>query len=149
MKTLIICESYHHGNTKKVADAMAGVLAAEVKTSGEVDVGTLGSYDIIGFGSGIYFEKHHKNLLKLADGLPKTEKKAFIFSTAGNPRSNMKQHTALKNKLVDKGFNIIDEFTCHGFDTFGPLKLIGGLNKGKPDEKDLENARKFAKSLLN
>jgi flavodoxin len=149
MRTLIICESYHHGNTKKVADAIAGVLGAEVKKSGEVDAGTLGGCDLIGFGSGIYFGKSHKNLLKLAEGLPKMEKKAFIFSTAGSPKMDMAQHRALREKLVDKGFKIIGEFTCHGFDTFGPLALVGGIAKGKPDETDLDNARKFAKSLSN
>jgi hypothetical protein len=31
----------------------------------------------------------------------------------------------------------------------GPLAFIFGKNKGHPDAKDLENAREFAKSLLN
>jgi hypothetical protein len=31
----------------------------------------------------------------------------------------------------------------------GPLAFIFGKNKGHPDEKDLKNARKFAKHLLN
>ena len=29
-------------------------------------------YDLIGFGSGIYFGKHHKKLLKFIDEIPKT-----------------------------------------------------------------------------
>ncbi len=37
MKTLIICHSYHHGNTKKVADAMAAVLQAEVVNPRDVN----------------------------------------------------------------------------------------------------------------
>jgi flavodoxin len=147
MKTLIICESYHHGNTKKIADAMAGVMAAEVKNSGEIDAGTPGRYDLIGFGSGIYMGKNHKNLLKLADSLPKLEKKAFIFSTAGGDNENMKDHRALKEKLTGKGFGIVDEFTCRGYDTFGPLFLVGGINKGKPDDMGLENARRFAAKM--
>ena len=59
----------------------------------------------------------------------------------------MKYHNVLKDKLASKGFKVVDEFACRGFDTFGPLFLIGGLNKGKPDEKDLENARQFAVRL--
>ncbi|CAJ36995.1 hypothetical protein [Methanocella arvoryzae] len=50
MKTLIICESVHHGCTKKVADSMAGPLKAEVKKPGEVDADLLATYDLIGFG---------------------------------------------------------------------------------------------------
>jgi flavodoxin len=53
MKTLIICESVHYGNTKKVADAMAETLAATVVKPGEVDAARLQDYDLIGFGSGI------------------------------------------------------------------------------------------------
>ncbi len=147
MKTLIICESYHHGNTKKVADAMAGVLSAEVKRPGEVDAGALAGYDLVGFGSGIYMGKCHKNLLKLADALPKLKKKAFIFSTAGGDNENMKFHKALREKLAGKGFNIVDEFSCKGFDTFGPLFIVGGVNKGKPDGTDMENARRFAAKI--
>jgi flavodoxin len=147
MKTLIICESVHHGCTKKIADAMAAALNSEVKKPGDVDAGKLAEYDLIGFGSGIYIGKMHKNMLKLADNLPGLEKKAFIFSTAGGDNENMKYHKALKDKLASKGFKIMDEFSCRGFDTFGPLVLIGGLNKGKPDEKDLENARQFAARL--
>jgi len=147
MKTLIICESVHHGNTKKIADAMAAELNADIKKPGEVDLGKIGEYDLIGFGSGIYMGKLHKNLLKLADNLPEAGKKSFIFSTAGGDNESMKNHKALKDKLASKGFKLIDEFTCRGFDTFGPLVLVGGLNKGKPDEKDLGSAREFAARL--
>jgi len=147
MKTLIICESVHHGNTKKIADAMAAVLNAEIKKPAEIDVGKLGEYDLIGFGSGIYMGRMHKNLLKLVDSLLKLERNAFIFSTAGSDGENMKYHKALKEKLASKGFKVLDEFACRGFDTFGPLVLVGGLNKGKPDEKDLGSAREFAARL--
>jgi flavodoxin len=58
------------------------------------------------------------------------------------------EHGALREVLRQKGFAIKGEFTCAGFDTFGPFKLIGGLKKGHPDEKDLEDARAFAKGLL-
>lgn len=144
MKTLIICESVHHGNTKKIADSMAGPLQSEVKKPGEIDAGRLAEYDLIGFGSGIYMGKHHKNLLKLAENLTKMEKKAFIFSTSGGANENYKDHKALKTTLVEKGCTIVDEFNCRGWDTVGPLVLIGGLNKGRPDESDLEKAKQFA-----
>jgi flavodoxin len=53
----------------------------------------------------------------------------------------------LKEELSNKGFEIIGEFACKAFDTMGPFKLIGGLNKGKPDEEDFKNAESFANSL--
>jgi hypothetical protein len=44
-------------------------------------------------------------------------------------------------------YSILRRFSCKGYDTFGPFKLIGGLSKGHPDETDLENAVAFVKGL--
>ena len=65
MKTLIVCVSQHHGNTKKIADAMAAVLDAEVRRPDDVNVEALAEYDLIGFGSGIAFGKHYQPLLEV------------------------------------------------------------------------------------
>ena len=108
---------------------------------------TLATYDLIGFGSGIYFGKHHKTLLQFVEMLPPvTQKKAFVFSTCGDGKMH---HAALKEKLANRGFAIVDEFCCKGWDTVGPLKLFGGINKGRPDENDLAAARAFAQGLKN
>lgn len=144
MKTLIICKSVHHGNTKKVADAMAATLAATVVNPEEVDVGKLSEYGLIGLGSGIYFGKHHKTIRALADRLPAPGTAVFVFSTSGATRD---QNGPLVAQLKGKGLDVKGSFTCRGFDTFGPFKLTGGLQKGHPDEKDLEDARKFAAGL--
>lgn len=42
---------------------------------------------------------------------------------------------------------MLGEFSCKGYDTFGPFKLIGGIAKGHPDTQDLENARKFYRKI--
>ncbi|VVB60932.1 Flavodoxin domain protein [uncultured archaeon] len=146
MKTLIICISANHGNTEKIAKAMAGVFDAKVLKPQEVDVKSLSQYDLIGFGSGIFYFKHHRALLELADKLPTIKKKAFIFSTGGS--GYIEYHKALKDKILKKGFSIVGEFVCKGFDTWGPYKLIGGRNKGRQNKKDLEDARNFAKGLM-
>lgn len=39
-------------------------------------------------------------------------------------------------------------FACKGWNAYGSFKLIGGINKGRPNDKDLENAREFAKRLM-
>lgn len=152
MKTLIICISIHYGNTKKIAKAMAEVLDADVLEPANIDVGSLDKYELIGFGSGIYGWKHHNRLLNLIDKLHNTNKKAFIFSTRGNlirvvPLENY--HKDVRNRLLKKWFEIIGEFSCLGLDTSGPLRFVGGKNKGHPDEKDLDDAKKFAKGLKN
>lgn len=146
MKTLIVCVSMHHGNTKKVADAIADVLEAQVVSPKDVDVNALVDYDVIGFGSGIAYRKHYQTLLQFAGGLPMFHKKAFIFSTRGT-KSLYSYHQALRDKLLAKGFEIIGEFSCRGFDTYGLLKFVGGIAKGQPNEQDLQHAREFAKTL--
>jgi len=53
----------------------------------------------------------------------------------------------LREKLQAKGYMIVDEFNCHGFNTNSFLKYFGGMNKGKPDAEDLEHAEEFAQQL--
>jgi flavodoxin len=145
MKSLIIYKSVHHMNTEKVAKAMGEVLSAKLAQPEEIDPASLAEYDLVGFGSGIYMGKHHKTLLDLAGRLPQQNKAAFVFSTCGSGKNQQK---VLLETLRQKGFTIRGEFTCAGFDTFGPFKLVGGLKKGHPDGKDLEDARAFARGLL-
>jgi len=151
MKTLIIYNSTHHGNTEKIAKVMAEILNAELVKPDEVDITTLSKYDLIGFGSGIYHDRHHKSLFEVINKLDNQKgKRAFIFSTSGIKKTRFFHEfdKALKKKLLGKGFRIIGEFNCRGWDTYPFwVKPFGGVNKGKPDEKDLENARSFAKVL--
>ena len=150
MKTLIIYVSPHHGNTEKVAKAMANVLGADLMRVAQVDINILAEYDLIGFGSGVYFGKFHKSLLELVDKLPRLEnKRAFIFSTSGLRKIPFIHDFAkpLKGKLKQKGFNIVGEFSCRGFDTSQAARIIGGINWGRPDEKDLKLAEDFARNL--
>jgi len=148
MKTLIVFTSVHHQNTEKIAKVIAEALEADLVPVGNAQSDTLVAYDLIGFGSGIYFMKHHKTLLQFVETLPAvTGKRAFVFSTSGE--GGRKGHAALKEKLVDRGFSIVDEFSCKGWDTWGPMKLIGGINKERPNEEDLAGARVFAEGLKN
>jgi flavodoxin len=148
MKTLIICFSYHHKNTEKIAFVLGGPLQADIKSVRDVDLTSLCEYDLIGFGSGIYFSKHHKTLLEFANKLPQvTDKKAFIFSTSGLSGNASIFHKTLREKVESKGFQIVGEFNCAGFDTFGPFRLVGGIQKGHPNQEDLKQAISFALSL--
>ena len=113
----------------------------------ESDIPDLADYDLIGFGSRIYWGKHDKNLLDLVRGLPQVKgKKAFILSTSGL-RAGRIFNRQLRRRLVERGFHLISDFFCKGFDTAGLLRLIGGVNKGRPNEKDLQEAAEFARDL--
>lgn len=159
VKSLLVLFSYHHKNTEKIANVFATVLDAQIKTPQQIIPEDLQEFGLVGFGSGIYDGKHHKSLLDLADKLPKvTNRKAFIFSTCGVPvvlagrglikEYAVKSHSTLREKLQSRGYVIIDEFSCAGFNTNSFLKLFGGLNKGRPDAEDLRHAEEFAQNLM-
>ena len=44
-------------------------------------------------------------------------------------------------------YTILGTFSCRGYDTFGPFKLISGMAKGHPDADDLQRARAFIQAL--
>ncbi len=150
-KCLIIVYSYHHNNTAKVAEAFSEVLHATVKTPEQVDLEELKEYHLIGFGAGIDSGRHYKQLLDFVDGLQDVEKKAgFIFSTSAvqGEAKVRKDHSLLRQKLESKGYDIVGEFSCKGFNTNLFLKYFGGMNKGRPNSEDLANARRFATNLI-
>jgi flavodoxin len=150
MMSLIVVHSYHHNNTQKVAEVIAKVLDAQIKTPQQTDPKELQEYNILGFGAGIDSGKHYKMLLDYAEKLPRVENKgAFIFSTAGvtGEKKLSKDHSKLREKLEAKGYRIVGEFQCKGFNTNSFLKYFGGINKGRPNEEDLKNAEEFAQNL--
>ncbi len=150
IKCLIVLYSYHHNNTAKIAQVFSDVLNAQIKTPDQVTQEDLQQYDLIGFGAGIDSGKHYKPILDLVDRLSTVNnQKSFIFSTSAIQGAGKveKDHSLLREKLASKGFIIVDEFSCKGFDTNSFLKFFGGLNKGRPNSEDLKHAEEFAIGL--
>lgn len=149
-RMLIICKSVHHQNTAAVARAIAAEFSADVCPPEDVSVEVIQNYDVIGFGSGIYFGQFHSALRHWVQQLPDASpnrQKAILFSTSGLSWLWRIWHWSFRHLLVRKGFEVIGEFHCRGFDTVGPLWLLGGLNRRHPDERDLANAAAFARQL--
>ena len=147
-KAVIIYASIHHGNTEKVIAAMAKdmpVTLFKVEQAQNID---FSEYDCVGFASGIYAGKFHKSIyafLKIhRHELPK---QAFAVCTSGMGRG--KYAKKFTGYLQTRGFTVLGEFECKGFDTFGPFKLFGGLGKGHPDDKELADGVAFIKTILN
>jgi len=152
MKAVLIVHSYHHGNTRKVADAMAKQLGAEVYTTETINPTEATQFDLIGLGAGIDTGKHYAPLLEFAAALPESAgQQVFVFSTAGiagSEKKMLRDHEALHEILERKGYSILGDFACKGHDTVGFLKHIGGINKGRPNDDDLKAASRFAASML-
>ena len=148
-KALIICVSVSQGNTAAVARAMAAALGAEVKEPEQVDPESLDEYDVVGFGSGIYYMTDHPRLRRFIEQLPDVDgTRAFVFSTSGQGSSQRRPwQQPLESLLRDKGYDVVGSFACKGWDLWLPLKLVGGLNQGHPDSTDLTNAYEFAERI--
>ena len=145
MKTAICYYSRHHGNTRIVLEAMA--------REGEVDLldvttrqtVRLEDYDCVGFASGIYGFEVQKAVVNFArQYLPQGKPVFFVYTYGGAKGSGAK---ALGEIAREKGCPVLGEFSCKGYDTFGPFKLVGGIAKGHPDERDLEHARQFYREI--
>jgi flavodoxin len=168
--TLLVYKSVHHQNTAQLARALGEVLQADlvsadqispnvdgfgVSLSGYGGPSCLDRYDLIGFGSGVYYGRMHPDLLLAAlaiasavNHLKQRPPAAFLFSTSGLPFLAPLWHRPFKDMLTRAAIPVIGEFACRGFDSWGPLWLFGGLNRHHPDVRDLERGRRFAKQLL-
>lgn len=147
-KTIIVFESYHHKNTEKLARIIAQALQAKLFKPEELNISTLSDFNLVGFGTGIYHGKPHEKIQHFLDKLPLFKnKKAFLFTTSGILKDCYIQN--IENQISQKGFQVVGHFSCTGFDTYGPFKFIGGLNRGHPDLIDFYRAEIFANSLKN
>ena len=145
MKTAIVYISTHHGNTKKLVDAVAAAGDAVVIDGiKEKDI-DLSGYDRIGFASGIAYGKFYPQMLRLIEEKLPQGREVFFLYTYGMKRDG---YTSAAAEAVAKaGSRIIGEYGCLGYDTFGPLKVIGGIAKGHPDEGEIAGAVKFYREL--
>jgi flavodoxin len=148
--TLIICSSRSpHANTTRIAHAIADTIDARVVTPSQATPELVAGADLIGFGSGIYWMNFDRRLIEFVNGLADGGgRAAFVFATSGLPETPLRRYTeAFHKSLEDKGFRVVDTFTCRGLDTMGPLAVVGGLNKQRPNQADLDAARRFALQL--
>lgn len=140
---VIIYASVHHGNTKKVVEAIAKECEVELIDATKVKEKDLSGYEAVGFASGIYYSRFHQSVINFAAANLYENAKVFYICTNGGKASFKSIEAVAKSKNAIE----IGGFSCKCYDTFGPFKLIGGLAKGRPDETDLNNAVEFFKEL--
>ena len=145
MKTVIVYYSRHHGNTKKLLDAIAAqeeVTLIDVLEGRETD---LSGYDRIGFASGIYYGTFAKQIIEFAGEKLPEEKDVFYLYTHGAPSGNFLRD--MRRIAQSRRCRELGEYHCQGFDTFGPFKLVGGIAKGHPTQEEIAAAAAFYRSL--
>ena len=145
MKTAIVYYSEHHGNTKKLLDAIAAkhdVTLIDVTKTPETD---LSGYDRIGLASGIYYSSFAKQLLAYAEEHLPEGKDVFYIFTHGAPKGMFLN--AVRKIAEAKHCRELGDYHCQGYDTFGPFKLVGGIAKGHPTEDEISGAVSFYEGL--
>ncbi len=144
--TTIIYYSKHHGNTKKLLDAIAAAdISVELVDATEKHELDLSRYDKIGFASGIYYNKFAEQVINFAKVNLPTGKNVFFIATAGNPTKSC--FNSIAEVTECKHCKELGRYISKGFDTYGPFKLVGGLQKGHPTEEEIQGAVKFYKEL--
>ena len=167
MKALIVYASPHHGNTWKVAEAMARPLQADLVDVTKEPLPELSGYDFVGFASGIYFQKFHKRVEEcLKAAAFSKEQRVFLVATCGAPLGNYTWK--LEKKLEQKGSPCGGRFSVQGVRHLRDLRQGGrhrqgpsqcqGFGKGRTicrevdgagSEKIEDSGRTLQKSLAN
>lgn len=145
MKTAICYYSRHHGNTLTVLKAMTEGCDADLLDVTAGNAADLSGYDAVGFASGIYYSKFQKAVISFAEQNLPEGKDVFFVYTCGSMRGSYTN--AISDAVSKKGANVLGEYGCLGFDTFGPFKLVGGIVKGHPDTNELAQAKEFYRSI--
>ena len=145
MKTAIVYYSRHHGNTKKLLDAISENNEVTLIDVTEQPSADLSAYDRIGLASGIYYNSFSKQLLEFAEKHLPEKKEVFYIYTHGAPKGMFLN--AVRKIAEQKHCREIGSYHCLGFDTFGPFKLVGGIAKGHPTEEEIKEAVAFYQKL--
>lgn len=144
-KTIIVYASKHHGNTYKLVKAIAEKYKVEtLDVMKETDV-NLEEYEIIGFASGIDFGRFYEEIENFAkENLP-IKKKVFFLYTCAMDRKGFTD--SMKEIAKEKEATVLGEYGCKGYNTYGPWKMIGGMNKKHPTEAEIDLAVEFFEKL--
>lgn len=145
-KTVIVYASTHHGNTFRLVKAIADKYPVDIIDATQQSKADLQDYDLIGFASGIDFGKFYSSVEKFAEeNLPMGKQVFFIYTCAQDRKgfTNSMQVIA-----TEKNAEIIGEYGCKGFNTYGPWKVIGGMNKNHPNDNEIAQAVEFFSGCL-
>ncbi|MGN0180160.1 MAG: flavodoxin domain-containing protein [Monoglobaceae bacterium] len=145
MKTIIIYESTHHENTYKLVKAIADKHKTDIVSVENAANTDLNEYDLIGFASGIAFGKFYKGITKFAKNNMPRGKDVFFIYTCGSDKERYVD--GMKEIAAGKHCKVQGVYGCRGYDTYGPFKLIGGINKNCPTDADVDGAVKFFEGL--
>ena len=126
------------GNTRKVADAIAEELGIQAR---DVTISPHDDAKILFLGSGTYGGKPGEAMVKFIGSGTLSGRKVAIFGTAASLSGGQKMITSMSDMVKQKGATVAGSYHCKGKFFF--------VSRGHPDNEDLDNAKKFAREMLN
>ena len=124
------------GNTKKLAEAIASVAGCEAL---RIDTPITEETDVLFLGASVYAYGIAEEMRRFISDMDVSKvKKVVVFSTSALAQRAFPE---IEKALKDTGVNVEERnFYCRGSFLM--------MHKGRPNEKDLEDAKKFAKEIL-
>lgn len=124
------------GNTRKVADAIAEELGVKV---GDITAPLPDDAKVLFLGSGTYGGAPGIDMMKFVTDNTFTGRKVALFGTSAGTRGGEKMIAAMEDALTRKGALVPGNFICRG--------QMFLFNRGRPNQDDLDNAKKFARRI--
>ena len=143
----LIVFSSRTDNTRKVAEAMAKPLAADLLAIEQMKDHQLRGRPLVGLGSGVYWLRLDRRIIDLAAKIP-SECRVFIFSTSGWRGKVLEGffRSELEKQLVRHGITVVGRWHCPGQDKQALFKWLN-ISRGRPNAEDIQSAKEFAVSL--
>lgn len=145
-QTVIVFASRHHQNTRKLVQNLAQTLGFDLIDAEDPASTDLSDYERIGFASGIDFGRFYPSVEDFVkEHLPEGKSVFFLYTCA---RTSSRFTADMERLALDKDARILGSWGCRGYNTYGPWKWIGGMNKDHPSQQEIREAIDFCKNLL-
>ena len=125
------------GNTRKVADAIAGELGVEAKNIRTVN--TVPQDAFIFLGSGYYGAVLVKEISEFIERNKLQGRKVALFGTSGFGWE--RELSIMEKQISGKGVKVVGRFNCFG--------RFAAVKRGHPNLEELELARIFARNIAD
>jgi len=124
------------GNTRKVAEAIAAELGTKAESVDDARISKEGS--VLFLGSGCYGGKPGPQMLEFIGKSDLSGRKVAVFGTSGGGIG--RELDDMEAALRERGALVLGRFSCKG-------RTFILINWGRPNDSDLSDARKFARSM--
>lgn len=147
MKSCIIYFSVHHNNTQKLVESISQSMQMDIYPVLEETI-PLEEYDTVILASGIYMGYFGKEMLAFIEkyaAILQTKKVVLLYTCGSGSASYGKK---MVERLGKHGIPCQGFWRCKGYDTYGFFKLVGGISKNHPNQKDIQSALAFVNDTL-